>query len=83
MSHHNKPFYDVDILRAREQEYIQSLLSKYRKLPVTEELRQKIYDDLTEAKFQKKIRIPFKVVLRRDPTGKYPDVIDVILDTKV
>ena len=83
MTDHHKPFYDVDILRTREQQYINDLLSKYRKEPVTEELKQKIWDELQQEKFKGTIKIPFKVVMRRDPSRKYPDMIEVILDTKV
>lgn len=78
-----RPFYDVDIYRGREQEYIQNLLKKYKKEPVTEELKQKIWDELQQEKYKGTLKIPFKVVMRKDPEHKYPDVIEVILDTKV
>lgn len=78
-----RPFYDVDIYRGREQEYINNLLKKYKNEPVTEELKQKIWDELQQEKFKGTLKIPFKVVMRKDPERKYPDVIEVILDTKV
>ena len=83
MSLHEHPFYGHQILREREQRYIQDLLVKYRNLPVTEELKQKIYDELMMEKYHGRIKIPFRVVTRRDIYGKYPECIDVILDTKV
>lgn len=77
------PFYDTEIVRKNEQEYIQNLLKKYRDLPATEALKEKIWDELQIEKFLGRIKIPFKVVLRRDAYHKYPDYIEVILDTKV
>lgn len=77
------PFYGLNIIRSNEQAYINKLLSKYKKEAVTEELQKRIWDELQTAKCEGIITIPFKVVMRRDTTGKYPDYIDVILDTKV
>lgn len=77
------PFYGVNILRSREQDYINTLLKKYRGKPADEELKKAIYDELQKEKHEGKIKIPFKVVLRRDPYKKYPDYVEVILDTKV
>ncbi len=77
------PFYGVDILRHREQDYIRSILNKYKNEPVTEELKKKIWEELQREKHLGNIKIPFKVAIRRDPYGKYPDVVEVILDTKV
>lgn len=83
-NHHEElPFYGVDILRGREQEYIQNLLGKYRTQKADENLKKAIYEELQKEKQLGHIKIPFKVVLRQDPTGKYPDVVEVILDTKV
>ena len=76
-------FYDKPVYREREQEYIQSLLQKYRKEPVTEELKQKVWDELQMEKYAGRITIPFKVVIRKDRYGKFPDHLEVILDTKV
>jgi hypothetical protein len=81
--HAEPPFYGVDILRGREQKYIQALLKKYRGRKADEELKKAIYDELQKEKYLGRIKIPFKVVLRQDPSRKYPDVVEVILDTKV
>ena len=81
--HHDHPFYGAEIYADREQEYIQSLLKKYRKEPPTESLKQKIWDELCAEKQAGRIKIPFKVVMRKDPSKKFPDAIEVILDTKV
>ncbi|MGK5595439.1 MAG: hypothetical protein ACSNEK_08795 [Parachlamydiaceae bacterium] len=77
------PFYGVHIYRHKEQEYIQKLLGKYKHETVTEELKKKIWDELQKEKADGRIKIPFKVVLKRDPYKKFPDYIEVILDTKV
>ncbi len=76
-------FYDRPILRQQEQEYIEKLLQKYKKEPATEELKQKIWDELQQEKHKGNITIPFKIALRQDHYGRYPDTIEVILDTKV
>lgn len=83
MSHHRKFFYDVPIYRGQEQEYIDKLLAKYKNEPVTEELKAKIWDELQVEKSKGNIKIPFKVVLKRDPSKRVPDLIEIILDTKV
>lgn len=77
------PFYGVDILRHREQEYINQLLSKYKGLPANDELKKKIYDELQEEKHKGNIKIPFRVVLRQDLSHKFPSYVEVILDTKI
>jgi hypothetical protein len=82
-THHAHPFYEKDIIRDQEQEYIQKLLKKYRKEPVSEELKKKVWDELQMEKHYGRITIPFKIALRRDPYGKFPDYIEIILDTKV
>lgn len=76
-------FYGQPIVRNREQEYIKNLLKKYKNAPVTDELKQKVWDELQMEKHYGRITIPFKMAVRRDPTGKFPDCIEVILDTKV
>lgn len=80
---HEHPFYGCEIIRRSQQDYIQSLLKKYRGEPVTEELKKKIWDELQTEKYLGRVAIPFKVALRRDSYGKFPDYIEVILDTKV
>lgn len=82
-SEEEHPFYGIEIIRRKEQEYIQTLLKKYRSEPATEELKGKIWDELQMEKYNGSITIPFKVVLRKDSQKKYPDYIEVILDTKV
>lgn len=79
--HH--PFYGHVIVRPNEEEYIKNLLKKYKQEPVTQELKKKIWDELQMEKHLGNIKIPFKVVMRRDITRKFPDYIEVILDTKV
>lgn len=80
---HEHPFYGTDIIRNREKEYIQNILKKYRHDPVNEELQHKIWDELQMEKYKGNIKIPFKVVMRRDIYKKFPDYIEIILDTKV
>lgn len=80
---HEHPFYGVDVIRRREQAFIQNLLKKYRQDPVNEELLKKIWDELQMEKHKGTITIPFKVVMRRDASKKFPDYIEIILDTKV
>ncbi len=77
------PFYGVDIYRGKEQEYIRSLLKKYKHEPVTDELKAKIWDELQMEKHLGRVTIPFKVIMRRDASKKFPDYIEVLLDTKV
>lgn len=81
--HVEHPFYGYHILRNREQKYIQNLLKKYDGLPVNDDLKQKIWDELQMEKYHGRVTIPFKVVMRKDASGKFPDYVEVILDTKV
>lgn len=80
---HEHPFYGTDIFRNREKKYIQNLLKKYRHETVNEELLHKIWDELQMEKHKGNIIIPFKVVMRRDSYKKFPDYVEIILDTKV
>lgn len=80
---HEHPFYGYPIYRKKEQQYIEDLLKKYRDLPVNEELKKKIWDELQMEKYHGRVTIPFKVVMRRDTSGLFPDYVEVILDTKV
>lgn len=82
-SHANHHFYGKAIFPDKEQEYIQSLLRKYRKEPASEELKKKIWDELQKEKHLGSISIPFKVIFRKGEVGKYPSQVEVILDTKV
>ncbi len=81
--HEEPPFYGSDIYRDREQEYINKILSKYKNEIVNEELKQKIWDELSWEKHLGNIKIPLKVVINKDDEKKFPDTIEVILDTKV
>lgn len=80
---HESPFYGHDIYRGREQDYIKSLLKKYRGEKVNDELKKKVWEELQMEKYKGNITIPFKVSLRLDASGLFPDCIEVILDTKV
>ncbi|MBA3720913.1 MAG: hypothetical protein H0W88_00755 [Parachlamydiaceae bacterium] len=77
------PFYGKEVVRRSEQDYINLLLKKYKNDPVNDTLQAKIWDELQMEKHYGRITIPFKVVMRRDVTKKFPDYIEVILDTKV
>ncbi|CCB85996.1 MULTISPECIES: hypothetical protein [Parachlamydia] len=80
---HEHPFYGQDIYRQKEQLYIKKLLKKYRHEKVSDELKKKVWEELQMEKYKGNITIPFKVVTHLDPTGLFPEYIDVILDTKV
>lgn len=80
---HKGPFYGEPIYADREQEYIQGLLAKYKGEKASEELRKKIWDELQMERYHGRLKIPFKVVLRKDAYGKFPDCVEVILDTKL
>ena len=82
-SEEEHPFYGFEIIRRKEQAFIQNLLKKYRNQPVSEELKAKIWDELQMEKYKGNVTIPFKVVMRKDSLKKYPDYIEIILDTKV
>lgn len=79
----NHLFYEKHIHRDREEEYIEEVLKKYRKEPVSDELKEKIWNELQALKYDGKINIPFKIVTRKDPSKNRPDYIEVILDTRV
>ena len=80
---HNHPFYGHVIIRRTQEEYIKNLMKKYQKEPVNEELKKKVWDELQMEKYLGNITIPFKLAVRMDPYGKFPDLLEVILDTKV
>ena len=81
--HQPHPFYGEEVLRNREQIYIKNLLKKYKNQPATDELKKKIWEELQMEKHLGNIKIPFKLAIRKDPSGKFPEYIEVILDTKV
>ena len=76
-------FYGKVIHRQREQEYIQSIIQKYNKGEANEETKKKVYEELMMAQFEGLIHIPFEVNLVKDPFKRYPDYIEVTLDTRV
>ncbi|HRD55075.1 MAG TPA: hypothetical protein PLC42_01630 [Parachlamydiaceae bacterium] len=82
MAHHH-PFYGKKIVPRNEKEYIQNLLKKYRREEASEELKKKIWEELQKEKQLGNITIPFKLAVRRDPSGKFPSFVEIILDTKV
>lgn len=77
------PFYGRDIFVDREQEYVQNLLKKYKNEAPTEELKKKIWEELQMERYHGRLNTPFKIVTRKDPAGKFPSYIEIILDTKV
>jgi hypothetical protein len=77
------PFYGYHIIRRKEQEYIKNLLSKYQQEPVSDDLKKRIWDELQREKHLGRITIPFKLDIRHDPHGNFPDAIEITLDTKV
>jgi hypothetical protein len=83
MSKKEHPFYGYEIVRRTQKEYIQNLMQKYKNEPVNEELKKKIWDELQMEKYLGNVTIPFKLAVRRDPAGNFPEYIEVILDSKV
>lgn len=81
--HIDHPFYGEDVYADQEQLYIQNLLKKYRHEPANEDLKKKIWDELQQEKSLGRLKIPFKVALRRDQSGRFPSYVEVILDTKL
>lgn len=83
MSHQNKPYYGKWIFADEEQKRIEKILAPFQDQPVSEELRKQVYETLSDAKFRGEISIPFRIVVHQDAYKKYPDRLEVILDTKV
>jgi hypothetical protein len=82
-SHHEHPFYGYEIYRNRQEEYIKKILKQFQNDPVNDDLKKKVWDLLQMEKYKGHVTIPFKMAVRRDPAGKFPDYIEVILDSKV
>ena len=80
---HESPFYGHHIIRRKEENYIKSLMKKYQGERVDEELKKKVWDELQMEKYLGRVTIPFKIAIRKDPYGKFPDLLEVVLDTKV
>jgi hypothetical protein len=76
-------FYGKEIVREKQQEFIQQILHKYRNEKASEELKEKIYNDLFAEQHKGNITIPFKVLFKKDETGTHPPCIEVLLDTRV
>jgi chorismate mutase len=80
---HEHPFYDEEIIRRREQQYIQKLLKPFKDRHADDQLKKEVWDLLVREKHLGRIKMPFKVILKQDSTGKFPDRVEVLLDTKV
>lgn len=83
MTEKHHPFYGSEIIRRDEAKYIEKLLKKYKNEKVDETLKAKIWDELQMEKHLGNVRIPFKLAIRHDASGNFPDYIEVILETKV
>lgn len=83
MTEEEHPFYGYEILKEREHARIEKVLSKHKRKKADDQLKKEIYEELQDLKDKGVITIPFKVVLRKDSTGKQPTYIEVILDTKL
>jgi len=77
MEHH------TPIDRGGQQEFLNRLLIKYKGQVANAALKAKISDELALEKHLGRLTIPYKIVLRLDPTKLFSDSIEVILDTKV
>lgn len=77
------PFYGYEIYRHQQEIFIKKLMDKYKGKEASEELKKAVWDELQLEKAKGNITIPFKIATRRDPYRKFPDVIEIILDTKV
>ena len=78
-----RPFFGKEILVAAERRAIEKILLKYRHEPVSDELKKKIYDSLSDAKEKGTITIPFAVVMRKDPSNIHRNIIEILLETKL
>jgi hypothetical protein len=83
MSEEHVPFYGKVIDRNSEQEQINNLLKKYNDEPVTEDLKEKVWNELMMEKHLGNITIPFNVSIQKDPDDVFPDLLRIELDTKV
>lgn len=77
------PFYGYEIYRSQQENLIKKLLEKHRGKEASEGLKKAVWDELQMEKAKGNITIPFKMATRRDPYRKFPDIIEIILDTKV
>lgn len=81
--HEEHPFYGYEIYRQQQENLIKKLLEKHKDKEPSEELKKAVWDELQLEKAKGNITIPFKIATRRDPYRKFPDQIEIILDTKV
>ena len=81
MSEH--PFYGQKIPRLQQQELVQHALDQFKGETVNEELQEKVYNHLSQLKFEGALTMPFKVVLQTDESGFREPYIEVLLETKV
>lgn len=77
------PFYGKTIVRRTQKQLVEGILEKYRHDVANESLKEKIWDDLQMAKHRGEITMPFQVVLKQDPSGIFPDSVEILLDSKV
>ena len=78
-----EPFYGKVIVPEEEQMLVDAVIEKYRSDVVDGDVHKKVYHDLMMEKHKGNITIPFQVNLVKDPYSRYPDYIEVILETKV
>lgn len=76
-------FYGKEIDREAEQAFINEVLEKYKQEPANDALKEKIYNELMDAKHEGRIHIPFKVNLKEDPSQTFAPYVEVLLDSKV
>lgn len=81
--HNHPPFFGRTVIPREEGALIEELLAPYKRCAVSEELLQKIWSILQQAKAEGKIVIPFKVAIKRHPLYQRGDYIEVLLDNKV
>jgi hypothetical protein len=80
---HHQPFYGQVIDREEQQALAGKILEKYKNTPADEALVQKVWQELSQFKAQGILIMPFKVILRKDPSSTLRPYIEVIFDSKV
>lgn len=73
---HEHPFYGHTIIPRKQKDYINNILKKYKGIPLSEELKKTIWNELQMEKHAGNITIPFKMIAKGD-------AIEIVLDTKV
>lgn len=69
--------------RKGQELFLKRLLTKYKDEIPNLALKVKIWDELALEKHLGRLKIPFKIILRKDPDHLFPDIIEVLLDSKV